>query len=137
MCSSDLIVVVAEGAKPMGGKHVVLREAHGAFVERLGGIAARVAADLERVTGKETRSVVLGHLQRGGAPTSFDRILATRFGARAVELLMDGTFDHMVAFHPPDIVAVPLEKIVGRTRTVPPDFDVVRTARAMGISMGD
>jgi 6-phosphofructokinase 1 len=131
------IVVVAEGAKPVGGTHVVLQEAHGAYVERLGGIAARVAAVLETMTEKETRSVVLGHLQRGGAPTSFDRILATRFGARAVELIMEGTFDHMVAFHPPDIVAVPLEKIVGRARTVPPDFDVVRTARAMGISMGD
>jgi 6-phosphofructokinase 1 len=115
----------------------VLKEAEGARVERLGGIAARIAVDLEGLTGKETRSVVLGHLQRGGAPTSFDRILATRFGARAVELLIEGTFDHMVAFHPPDIVAVPLEKIVGRARTVPPDFDVIRTARAMGISMGD
>ena len=92
---------------------------------------------LEAHTGKETRSVVLGHLQRGGAPTSFDRILATRFGARAVELLLDGQYDHMVAFHPPDIVAVPLEKIVGRTRNVPLDFDVVRAARAMGISLGD
>jgi ATP-dependent phosphofructokinase / diphosphate-dependent phosphofructokinase len=111
--------------------------AEGAFVERLGGVAARVAIDLERLTGKETRSVVLGHLQRGGAPTSFDRILATRFGARAVELLMEGKFDHMVAFHPPDIVAVPLANVVGRQRTVPPDFDVVRTARAMGISLGD
>jgi 6-phosphofructokinase 1 len=131
------IVVVAEGAKPIGGTHVVLKEAEGARVERLGGIAARIAVDLEGLTGKETRSVVLGHLQRGGAPTSFDRILATRFGARAVELLIEGTFDHMVAFHPPDIVAVPLEKIVGRARTVPPDFDVIRTARAMGISMGD
>ena len=59
------------------------------------------------------------------------------FGARAVELLMEAKFDHMVAFHPPDIVAVPLDQVVGRTRTVPPDFDVVRTARAMGISMGD
>jgi 6-phosphofructokinase len=100
-------------------------------------VAAHVAVDLERLTEKETRSVVLGHLQRGGAPTSFDRVLATRFGARAVELLMEGTFDHMVAFHPPDIVAVPLAKIVGRTRTVPLDFDVLRTARAMGISLGD
>jgi phosphofructokinase-like protein len=131
------IVVVAEGARPVGGKLTVLKEAEGSTAERLGGVAARVAADLERLTGKETRNVVLGHLQRGGAPTSFDRILATRFGARAVELLMEGTFDHMVAFHPPDIVAVPLEKIVGRTRTVPPDFDVIRTARAMGISLGD
>ncbi len=131
------IVVAAEGAKPIGGKVTLLKHAAGEFVERLGGVAALVATDLERLTGKETRSVVLGHLQRGGAPTSFDRILATRFGARAVELLMEGTFDHMVAFHPPDIVAVPLEKIIGRTRTVPPDFDVLRTARAMGISMGD
>jgi 6-phosphofructokinase 1 len=131
------IVVAAEGAKPVGGTHTVLKQAEGAFVERLGGVAARVAAELETLTGKETRSVVLGHLQRGGAPTSFDRTLATRFGARAVELLLEGTFDHMVAFHPPDIVAVPLEEIVGRTRTVPHDFDVIRTARAMGISMGD
>jgi 6-phosphofructokinase 1 len=131
------IVVAAEGAKPVGGKVTVLQEAHGEYVERLGGIAQRVAVELQKLTGKESRSVVLGHLQRGGAPTSFDRVLATRFGARAVELLMEGSFGHMVAFHPPDIVAVPLERIVGRTRNVPPDFDVVRTARAMGISMGD
>jgi len=131
------IVVAAEGAKPIGGTATLLKAAEGAFVERLGGIAALLANDLERLTGKETRSVVLGHLQRGGAPTSFDRTLATRFGARAVELLMEGTFDHMVAFHPPDIVAVPLEKVVGRTRTVPLDFDVIRTARLMGISLGN
>jgi phosphofructokinase-like protein len=130
------IVVVAEGAKPVGGKVSLVREAKGEFVERLGGIGALVAADIEAHTGKETRSVVLGHLQRGGAPTSFDRILATRFGARAVELLLDGQYDHMVAFHPPDIVAVPLEQVVGRTRSVPLDFDVIRTARAMGISLG-
>src|SRR5687767_12028593 len=131
------VVVVAEGAVPVGGKVSLIREAQGEFVERLGGVAALVAADIETRTGKETRSVVLGHLQRGGAPTSFDRILATRFGARAVELLMEGQFGHMVAFHPPDIVSVPLERIVGRTRNVPLDFDVVRTARAMGISLGD
>jgi 6-phosphofructokinase len=131
------IVVAAEGAKPIGGKATLLKAAEGAFVERLGGVASMVAAQLESLTGKETRSVVLGHLQRGGTPTSFDRMLATRFGARAVELILEGTFDHMVAFHPPEIVAVPLEKIVGRTRTVPPDFDVLRTARAVGISLGD
>jgi 6-phosphofructokinase len=120
------IVVVAEGAKPLGE-----------YVERLGGIAARVAAELEKLTSKETRFVVLGHLQRGGAPTSFDRMLATRFGARAVELILEGQFGTMVAFHPPDIVAVPLEKIVGRTKNVALNFDVIRTARAMGISLGD
>ncbi len=131
------IVVVAEGAKPVGGKVSIVTEGTAAVAERLGGIGALVAAELEELTGKETRSVVLGHLQRGGAPTSFDRVLATRFGARAVELLLDGQFGQMVAFHPPDIVAVPLEKIVGRTRNVPIDFDVVRTARAMGITLGD
>jgi 6-phosphofructokinase 1 len=131
------IVVVAEGAKPVGGQVSLVRAASGEFVERLGGIGARVTAALEPLTGKEARTVVLGHLQRGGSPTSFDRVLATRFGARAVELLMDGQYGNMVAFHPPDIVAVPLEKIVGRTRNVPLDFDVVRAARAMGISLGD
>jgi len=131
------IVVAAEGAKPVGGKVSLIKEAEGSYVERLGGVALMVAADIERRTGKETRSVVLGHLQRGGAPTSFDRTLATRFGARAVELLLEGNFGTMVAFHPPDIVAVPLEKVVNRTRNVPLDFDVVRTARAMGISLGD
>ena len=131
------IVVVAEGAKPVGGKVSVVKEAEGEFVERLGGIAAIVAKQLEKLTGKEARFVVLGHLQRGGAPTSFDRILATRFGAHAVELIMQGKFGTMVAFHPPDIVSVPLENVVGRTRNVPIDFDVVRTARAMNISLGD
>src|SRR4029078_6027908 len=120
----------------VGAPPAVLKQAEAAFVERLGGVAALVAAELEKLTGKETRSVVLGHLQRGGAPTSFDRILENRFGEGAGELLMEGTFDCMVAFHPPDIVAVPLEQIVGRTRTVPPDFDVIRTARRMGILMG-
>ncbi len=131
------IVVVAEGAKPVGGTTSVVRAACGGSVEKLGGIGARVAEDLEPLTGKETRWVVLGHLQRGGAPTSYDRVLATRFGARAVELVLDGQFGHMVAFHPPNIVAVPLEKVVGRTRNVPPDFDAIRAARALGISIGD
>ena len=107
------------------------------YAERLGGIGVAITPGLEKLTGKEARTVVLGHLQRGGSPTSFDRILATRFGARAVELLVEGQFGTMVAFHPPDIVAVPLDRIVGRTRNVPLDFDVIRTARAMGISLGD
>jgi phosphofructokinase-like protein len=131
------IVVVAEGANPPGGRVSLIEEGTPEIAERLGGVGALVAAQLETLTEKETRHVVLGHLQRGGAPTSFDRILATRFGARAVELVLDGQFDTMVAFHPPDIVAVPLAKIVGRTRNVPVDFDVIRTARAMGICLGD
>jgi ATP-dependent phosphofructokinase / diphosphate-dependent phosphofructokinase len=131
------IVVAAEGAKPIGGQVSLLTAGTTAVAERLGGVGVRVAAALEMKTGKESRSVVLGHLQRGGAPTSFDRILATRFGARAVELVLEKKFGHMVAFHPPNIVAVPLQSVVGRTRNVPLDFDVVRTAKAVGISLGD
>ncbi|HEX7085175.1 MAG TPA: ATP-dependent 6-phosphofructokinase [Vicinamibacterales bacterium] len=131
------IIVVAEGARPVGGKISVIREASAGRVERLGGVGHTVAAALEEMTGKETRTVVLGHLQRGGSPTSFDRVLATRFGGKAVELLLEGQFNRMVAFHPPDIGSVPLEDVVGKQRTVPPDFDVVRTARAIGVSFGD
>jgi phosphofructokinase-like protein len=131
------IVVVAEGARPVGGSTSLVQERRRGYVERLGGIGARVAADLEQLTDKETRYVVLGHLQRGGAPTSFDRMLATRFGAHAVELIIRRKFGSMVAFHPPNIEDVPLERVVGRTRTVPLDFDVIRAARAMNISLGD
>ncbi len=131
------IAVVAEGAMPVGGTVTVLTPGTPEYVERLGGVGATVAASLQSLTRKETRNVVLGHLQRGGSPTSFDRVLATRFGARAVELVLAGDFGKMVAFAPPDIVAVPLEKVVGRSRKVPIDSDIVRTARAMNISLGD
>jgi ATP-dependent phosphofructokinase / diphosphate-dependent phosphofructokinase len=131
------IVVAAEGAKPVGGTHSVIAAAADDRVERLGGIGTRVATELEEMTGKESRSVVLGHLQRGGAPTSRDRMLATRFGGKAVELLLAGELDRMVAIRPPAIVSVPLENIVGRIRHVPVDFDVVRTARSVGIAFGD
>ena len=80
---------------------------------------------------------MLGHLQRGGAPTSFDRVLATRFGAKAVELIKRGEFDTMVAFAPPDIIARRLEEVVGKTKTVPMDFDVLLTAKALGVTFGD
>jgi ATP-dependent phosphofructokinase / diphosphate-dependent phosphofructokinase len=131
------IVVVAEGAKPVGGTVTLKKKGSGEYVERLGGIGASVAEQLEVRTGKETRYVVLGHLQRGGTPTSFDRMLATRFGAHAVELTLQGKFGTMVASRPPDVVDVPLERVVGRTRTIPLDFDVIRAARAMRISLGD
>jgi 6-phosphofructokinase 1 len=131
------IVVVAEGASPTGGKLALLEEAHDGRVERLGGIGAKVSEVLGRLTGKETRSVVLGHLQRGGAPTSFDRILATRFGSKAVDLVRRGEFGKMVAFAPPDIIGRPLEEVVGRTRIIPPEFDVTLTAKALGITFGD
>jgi 6-phosphofructokinase 1 len=81
--------------------------------------------------------VVLGHLQRGGAPTAFDRVLATRFGGKAVELLMRGVYGRMVANNPPDIVHIPLADVVGKTKTVPLDNDLLRTARAVGVAFGD
>jgi 6-phosphofructokinase 1 len=131
------IVVVAEGAHPAGGSVSLLQEASGSQPERLGGAGIRVARELEARTGKETRHVVLGHLQRGGEPTAFDRTLATRLGGKAVELLLAGQFGKMVANHPPDIVPVPLGDVVGKTRTVPLHYDLLHTARALGVSFGD
>jgi ATP-dependent phosphofructokinase / diphosphate-dependent phosphofructokinase len=131
------IVVVAEGAKPTGGKASLVQRAELGRAERLGGAGQRIATELEELTGKESRTVVLGHLQRGGSPTSFDRVLATRFGGKAVELLLNGEFDRMVAFHPPNIESVPLDDIVGKQRLVPTDFDLVTTARSIGVSFGD
>jgi 6-phosphofructokinase 1 len=131
------IVVVAEGARPKDGELSVLEAAHGGHVERLGGAGMLCAKELEPRAGKETRHVVLGHLQRGGAPTAFDRVLATRFGGKAVELLLKGNFGKMVANHPPDIVPIPLGEVVGRTKTVPLDNDLLLTARSLGVSFGD
>jgi 6-phosphofructokinase 1 len=131
------IVVVAEGARPKDGDVSLIQGSGLGRAERLGGAGHRVAAALEQLTGKDTRTVVLGHLQRGGSPTAFDRVLATRFGGKAVELLLRGEQDKMVAFRPPDIVAVPLEEVVGKARLVPPEFDVVRTARSIGVGFGD
>ena len=131
------IVVVAEGACPRGGTRSLIEAARDGFVERLGGMGSQVCEALAAETGKETRSVVLGHLQRGGAPTSFDRVLATRFGGKAVELIRRGDFGTMVAFAPPNIVARRLDDIVGKTKTVPLDNDLLLTARALGVAFGD
>ena len=135
--ASFSIVVVAEGAHEVGGARSIVTSGTPDRVERLGGIAEHVSREIERLTGKESRFVVLGHLQRGGAPLAYDRVLATRFGSFAVELLLRGESGVMTALQSPDIVAVPLEKIVGRTRNVPPAGDVVRTARNIGICFGD
>ena len=131
------IVVVAEGAFPKDGKTTLLEAGGVGKAERLGGIGAQTCEALATLTGKETRSVVLGHLQRSGAPTSFDRALATRFGGKAVELVQQGQFGTMVAFAPPDIIARPLADVVGKTKTVPMDSDLLLTARALGVTFGD
>jgi len=130
------IIVVAEGARPKDGDYSVIGREIGR-AERLGGAGARVADKLERLTGKETRTVVLGHLQRGGTPTTSDRLLALRFGAAAVRALAEGQSGIMVALDPPDIRYVPLNEVAGRMRCVPTDSDTVLAARDLGISFGD
>jgi ATP-dependent phosphofructokinase / diphosphate-dependent phosphofructokinase len=131
------LVVVAEGARGKGGTFVTMGDAVVDREARLGGVGAIVAAELDQRTGKETRVVVLGHLQRGGGPTTFDRLLCTRFGARAVRLVQEGKFGYMVALRAPDTVGVKITEAIGRLRTVPVDGDIVQTARMLGISFGD
>ena len=131
------IVVVAEGALPLGGQREVLEAASAGRAERLGGIGAWVEARLAELTGKECRGVVLGHLLRGGSPSAYDRIVALRFGAAAVRALMRGLSGVMVTLDGQDIGTVPLADVAGRTRRVPLDGDTVRTAREIGICLGD
>lgn len=131
------IVVVAEGAKPAGGERVLKAAAEAAHVERLGGIGERVAAELQELTGKETRAVVFGHLLRGGSPTSLDRLLGLNFGAAAVRGLAAGQTGVMVALNPPRTEYVPLEQAVSKLKLVPLDGHAVITARALDIALGD
>ena len=131
------LVIAAEGALQQGGTYTTAGTAGSDREARLGGIAARVSIEVEQRTGKETRSVVLGHLQRGGMPTPVDRQLCTRFGVSAVELAAAGKYGYMVALHPPEIKPVPILEAIGKLRTVPPDGEMVRTARALGISFGN
>jgi len=130
------IVVAAEGAAADGETLRTRGKKVGQEV-RLGGIGQFVATEIERLTGRESRSLVLGHLQRGGHPTTFDRLLATRFGSAAVRLAREGFFGQMVALDPPHIKSVPFEEALGRMKRVPLTSDVIRAARDMGISFGD
>jgi 6-phosphofructokinase 1 len=130
------IVIAAEGARVAGGDFMTVDNDDDAREARLGGVAAHVAAELTRRTGKESRSVVLGHLQRGGAPSSWDRQLCTRFGVGAVEAVLDGHFGMMVALTAEGIEPVSLLDAIGRIRTVPLQGELVRTGRALGVSFG-
>jgi len=129
------IVVVAEGAYPRGGQPHFLQKGKGP--RRLGGLGEIISEQIQERTGRETRELVLGHLQRGGPPNAYDRLLALRFGAAAVRLVADGHFGCMVALVPPDVQAVPLDEAIANTKTVPLDSDVIATARALGICLGD
>jgi len=130
------IVVVAEGAKPKGGGVSVLSKELGR-AEKLGGAGERVARDLEPLAGKECRTVVLGHLLRGGSPTTFDRLISLRFGAAAVRAIEEGHSGVMVALDPPTVRYVPLKEATSRMKVVPLDCDTIMTARDLGISLGD
>jgi len=130
------LVVVAEGAKLADGE-LVLKSQNKGGEDRLGGIGEIIAAKIEELTGKETRACTLGHLQRGGAPTSLDRILGARFGVKAVELAEKGEFGKMVSYQSYSVDSVPITEAIHRLKRVEPDGEVVQTARAIGICLGD
>ena len=131
------IVIVAEGAK-INDTMVVTDNENKDREVRLGGIGHQIAAKIEQATGKESRCVVLGHLQRGGQPTHWDRQLCTRFGVQAVDMAAKGTFGKMVALKPSGMMgAVPLKEAVNRIHCVDPKGELIMTARTLGICFGD
>src|SRR4051812_37161428 len=131
------IVVVAEGAFPRGGDVSILGESMPGQAKRVGGVCETIAKEIQRITGKETRSLVLGHLQRGGVPAGYDRLLSTRFGAAAVRAIAEEKWGYMVALQSPHIAAIPIEEALAEPKRFQPLHDVVLTARETGISFGD
>jgi 6-phosphofructokinase 1 len=131
------IVVAAEGAYPLGGAMSTRGRSLPGEARRVGGIADRIAEAIHERTGKETRALTLGHLQRGGMPTGYDRLLATRFGGAAVRAVAEGRWGCMVALQSPHIVAIPIAEALRTPKRVDPDHDIMQTARATGISFGD
>lgn len=129
--STFSIVVVAEGARPMGGSEMYMADG------RLGGIGNWVGERLQDLTGKDTRVVVLGHIQRGGSPSPYDRLLSTRYGAAAVSAAASGIFGEMVALRAQEVVTVPLTEATGHLKTVRPHSDLVVCGRSLGVSFGD
>ncbi len=131
------VVVVSEGATPVGGSQVYREKGIEDPFGKLGGIGVIVAGMLGSRIELETRTVVLGHLQRGGSPTAFDRLLATRFGVAAVDLIAAGQFGCMVALDDQRITSVPISDAIARQRLVDPNGEMIQAARAIGISFGD
>ncbi len=130
------LIVVAEGAYPQGGEVTVARIVENSAEKiRLGGVGEKLARQIEEHTGIESRCTVLGHLQRGGSPTAYDRVLATRYGVAAVDALMAGKTGVMVALQKNKIVTVPIKDVAGNPSNVP--LEALRVARAIGISFGD
>ena len=131
------IIIVAEGAREKDGEFVTCAPENRFGEARLGGIGVVVSAEVQKRTGKESRVCVLGHLQRGGSPTTFDRALCSMFGATAVELIAAGEFGKMVAFTGTQVGAIRINDAVSKLKSVQPDGTLVRTTRALGISLGD
>jgi len=132
------IVVVAEGAKPKGGDIVIQRIVkESSDPIRLGGIGFVLGVQIEKMTGIETRTVVMGHLQRGGSPTPFDRVLATRLGTRAVDMIENREFGYMVGVKGESLVKVPLEDVAKGPRTIPLDDPLIEAARSVDTCFGD
>ena len=132
------IIVIAEGAKPKGGKITVSKIVEASTDQvRLGGVGTALANAVEEMTGLETRATILGHLQRGGEPTPFDRILATRYGYEALRLASAGKFGRMAAFQCGRVTSVPISKAIGKLKTVPKDYPLIEMAKAVGTSFGD
>ncbi len=132
------VVVIAEGAKPGGGEQIIkktIAESHERF--RLGGIGQKLGDDIENRTDIETRVTVLGHLQRGGSPVPFDRILALRYGVAAVDALMQSSWGCMVSLQGEEITTVPLKTVVSQQKQVDPSGSIVRAAKEIGINFGD
>ena len=137
---ASTLIVVAEGARPSGGREHYRAKQSGEF--RLGGIGESVAWELDKRLNKprlvkEIRTCVLGHLQRGGDPTTLDRILGTCFGVKAVDLIVEGRFGQMVSYQNYQVLSVPIASAVRRLKTVQPDSQMVETCRAIGIAFGD
>jgi phosphofructokinase-like protein len=130
------LVMVAEGARPKGGEVSAMEPEAGRAV-RLGGIGDKVATEIQALSGKETRLVVLGHLLRGGSPTAFDRLIALRLGSAAARALEDGQSGVMVALQAQQVKYVPIAEALGRMKFVPVDCDTIQTARDLGLSFGD
>ncbi len=131
------LVVVAEGAQLPQGGQVTLCAVSDQQQVRLGGIGQWVADQIQNRLNTETRCVVLGHLQRGGSPTYFDRCLSTQFGAHAIRLIEEERFGEMVCYSPPNIDSVPIAQAVEKLSTVDPNSSIVQAARALNVSFGD
>src|SRR5690606_8150000 len=130
------IIVVAEGAKPKGGELSVLRKGDVTQQERLGGAGQRLADQLRDHVDYDIRVSVLGHILRGGTPCAFDRLLATRFGAKAIDLLREGRFGEAAALRAGENVSAPMSEAVAKLKRVDPDGDLVHAARALGVHLG-